>query len=158
MNGKGSISVPGILELKNVFFVDGLKVILTSISQICNDKCLIKFNHKECTICDNIGSVVVKGIRLEYTYYYMGDSSFLVYNRTSPSVEELWHEILGHLNHKLLKKISSLKIVRGFPPITTIIMVVEDFSRYSWVMFMREKSYGFVNLKILCIKLLNEKR
>lgn len=40
---KGSISSFGILELKEVHFVDGLKENLIIISQICDDMYLVKF-------------------------------------------------------------------------------------------------------------------
>ena len=38
-----------------------------------------------------------------------------------------------------------------------IMVIVDDFSRYIWVEFLREKSEAFEKLEILCNKLQNEK-
>ena len=38
-----------------------------------------------------------------------------------------------------------------------IIVIVDDFSRYTWVEFLREKSEACETLEILCKKLQNEK-
>lgn len=56
--GKQSISVPGILQLKDV---EVLKENLISISQICDNKCLVKSTHKDCTFYDSLGNILVKG-------------------------------------------------------------------------------------------------
>ena len=39
-----------------------------------------------------------------------------------------------------------------------IMVIVDDFSRYTWVEFLREKSEACEKLKILCKRLQNEKR
>ena len=38
-----------------------------------------------------------------------------------------------------------------------IVVVVDDFSRYSWVEFLREKLEAFKKMKKLCKRLQNEK-
>ena len=38
-----------------------------------------------------------------------------------------------------------------------IMVIVDDFSRYTWVEFLREKSEAYEKLEILCKKLQNEK-
>lgn len=84
--GKGSINALGITELKDVLFMDGLKANLISINKIIVKKYLVKFNHKDCTMYDNTRSVIVKGIRLEDSYYCVGDSPPLVCNIASLNV------------------------------------------------------------------------
>lgn len=118
--GKGSISAPRILELKNVLFVDVLKENLISISQICDEICLTKFNHKECTMYDSTKMVIVKRIKLKDKCYHMGDSRYLICNRNNINVEKLWHQILCHVNYKSLNKILSLEIVKGLNSITIL--------------------------------------
>lgn len=108
-----------IPELKNVLFKDDLKANLINISQLCNDKCLSKFNLKECTMYDSPRIFVVKGIKSECKCYCVSESFSLMCNITSLSVEELWNKKLGHVNYNLLKRISSLKTAKGFPLITT---------------------------------------
>ena len=38
-----------------------------------------------------------------------------------------------------------------------IMVMVDDFSRYTWVEFLREKSEAYEKLEILCKRLQNEK-
>lgn len=120
-----------------------------------------------------------------------------------------WHLRLGQLNYKLLKEISSLKIIKGLPFITTlphhvcslyqlskpskrhhnknkllsttrtlkllhmdmmsliwtasiggrkyILIIINNFFRYSRVLFLREKLEAFDKFKTICIKLQNKK-
>ena len=122
---------------------------------------------------------------------------------------KLWHERLGHLNYKSLKKLSDAGSIHGLPKIgkqisgvcgpcqygkqlkTThkvvqhtstskvvellhinligpmqvesiadkryIFVSVDDFSKFTWVYFIREKSDTFDSFKNLCLKLKNEK-
>lgn len=203
------ISASEMLELKDVLFVEGLKANLISISQICDNKYLVKFIHKECTMYDCFGNITVKAARSEDTCYFINNPSHVVCNRSSLSMEELQHQRLGYIDYKLLKKISSFKIVRVLHSITYqddpiygpcqlgkqsksphrknqylsikrplelfhmdlmgpiwmanigrrkyIIIVIDDFSRYTQVMFLREKFEALVNFKALCFKLQNEK-
>lgn len=68
---------------------------------------------------DNFKSVVVKGIMLGDNYLCIGASSFLICNRTSLSIEELWHQILDYVNYKMLNKISKFETIRGLSKITS---------------------------------------
>lgn len=117
--GKYSISVIGILDPKNVLFVDGLEVNLISISQLCDEPCLVKFINKECTVYDSTRNVVFKGIRLEDNCYCVGGFLYLVCNKTSLSVKEIQHKQLGNMNLKILKRILSLKTIKELISITT---------------------------------------
>lgn len=71
---KGYINAPRIPKLKNVLFVDSLKDNLINISQICDDRSLVQYIDKECTMYDSFGRVMVKGIKLEDKYYCDGDT------------------------------------------------------------------------------------
>lgn len=84
--GKFSINALGIPKFKDFLFVDGLKVKIISISQICDDKCFVKFIHKECIIYDNIGSAIIKCIKFEDNYYCIGDSLSLLCNKVNLSI------------------------------------------------------------------------
>jgi hypothetical protein len=42
--GKGTVSIPGMSQLKNVYLVDGLKTNLLSISQLCDNKHEVYFS------------------------------------------------------------------------------------------------------------------
>lgn len=71
--------------------MDGLKENFNRKIQIFEDKCLVKFTHKECTMYDNTRKIVVKGTRSKIKYYYVGNSPSLFWNKANLSIEELWH-------------------------------------------------------------------
>lgn len=182
--GKGSISAFEIPKFKYVFYVEGLKVNLINISQIYDNQYSVKLTQKECTMCDILGNIMVKGTISKDNFYCIGNPHEVVCNRLS--TKELWNQWLGHVNYKLLKKISSFNTIRNLPTITTflehvcglcqlekqskiqhlstmrplellymdligsmcstsiggrkyILVVVDNFSRYTWVMLLREK-------------------
>lgn len=139
----------------------------------------------------NLGNIMVKNTKSKDNCYCVGNISEVVCNKLSLSIEELWHQHFGHVNYKILKKISSLNIIICLPSITTmprhfcgpfqlgkqsksqykknqhlsimrpfallyidlmgplhtanidgrkyIMVVAVDFSRYIWVIFLREK-------------------
>ncbi|KAK2363076.1 hypothetical protein QL285_088090 [Trifolium repens] len=122
---------------------------------------------------------------------------------------KLWHQRLGHLNLKGMKKIVSKEAIRGLPKLKIVegsicgecqvgkqvhmshpmlqhqvtsrvlellhmdlmgpmqvesiggkryaFVVVDDFSRFTWVSFIREKSDTFDAFKELCLRLQREK-
>lgn len=80
-----------ILKLKDLLFVDGLEENLITIRQICEDKCLVKFNEKECIMCDIIVKVIIRIIKSEENCYCFGDSPSHICNRVSLGVEKLSH-------------------------------------------------------------------
>ena len=44
IKGKGTISLPGLPDITNVFYVEGLRVNLLSISQICDQDFMVLFS------------------------------------------------------------------------------------------------------------------
>lgn len=109
----------GVTKLKDVILFDGLKVNLISIIQICDDKCFMKLTHKKCTMFNNFGKVMVKGTKLYGNFYYACSYPSILYNRASLSNEELWHQILDHVNYMVLKKLTVFEYVKGLSNITT---------------------------------------
>ena len=45
---KGIISLPGLTDIANVLYVEGLKVNLLSISQICDQDFMVLFSKRKC--------------------------------------------------------------------------------------------------------------
>ena len=58
--GRGSLKVPSIPKLENVLLVDGLKVNLISISQLCNDNLFVRFTKESCLVTNNSTFYVLK--------------------------------------------------------------------------------------------------
>ena len=57
--GKGTVSIPSMSTLSNVFLVNGLKAILLSISQLCDSHHEVHFSLHDCVIVDKKGNTVL---------------------------------------------------------------------------------------------------
>ena len=100
---------------KDVWFVDGLKVNLLSISQICDNGLNVLFTKGECEILDVGGDCICVGIRTADNCYGITPSI----NHKCCSVKinqvDLWHQRLGHASHKQIEKISKCEAVLELP-------------------------------------------
>ena len=63
IKGKGIISLPGLPEIANVLYVEGLKVNLLSISQICDQDFMVLFSKGKCLVMDEFGKKLISGVR-----------------------------------------------------------------------------------------------
>ena len=61
--GKWTLDVDGLLRLKNVFYVEGLKANLIGISQLCDQKLIVKFTKNTCKVLNKSGEVLLEGSR-----------------------------------------------------------------------------------------------
>ncbi|KAG7599123.1 Zinc finger CCHC-type superfamily [Arabidopsis suecica] len=205
--GKGNIECDDQPSLINVYYVEGLKANLISISQMCDDGLKVIFTRIDCKAVDENGNIVLCGVHSGNNCYMWKASDVCL----SVSVYdlELWHKRLGHMNVQTLVKIVNAGVVRGVPKLSDkldavcsacnkgkqikvnhkkipeigskkilelihmdlmgpvqvesvngkkyIFVLVDDFSRYTWVRFLREKSEAVESFKILALQLQNEK-
>ena len=203
--GKGTVEIPGLPLLKDVFYIKGLKANLLSITQIYDKDLLIQFSKKGCIIIDEEGIQVLKGNRTTDNYYGVVPTAPISCRSARVDMLELWHHRIGHASFKQVAKVSKLEAVEGLPKfgkvekticgacqmgkqtkashhkvnviITSrclellhvdlmgpkrteslgvkryIMVIVDDFSGYTWIEFLREKSKACKKLKILCKRL-----
>ncbi|CAM8997413.1 unnamed protein product [Rhodiola kirilowii] len=193
--GCGTLKVPDLPVLKDTLLVEGLKVNLISISQLCDGGYHVKFTHNSCHVLDKDGGILMKGSRAANNCYLIGstgtDSSTACLSSQADEMS-LWHRRLGHLNLKTLKKLGSSELIRGMPnvkgnpdvvcgecqigkqtkashpkvsqistsrplelihmdlmgPMQTesyggkkyVLVCVEDFTRFTWTRFLRDKT------------------
>uniref|UniRef100_A0A0D3BLB0 CCHC-type domain-containing protein n=1 Tax=Brassica oleracea var. oleracea TaxID=109376 RepID=A0A0D3BLB0_BRAOL len=90
----GITSRPDVPKLSNVYFVEGLKANLISVSQLCDEGLEVIFNSKECRAVDARNNVVL---------------------RAAESKLDLWHKKLGHMNTNGLFRLVNAEVVRGVP-------------------------------------------
>ncbi|KAK2410100.1 putative mitochondrial protein [Trifolium repens] len=210
--GIGDLINHGQPNLENVLLVKGLTANLISISQLCDQGMKVNFTKSECLVNNEEGQLVLRGTRSkDNCYLWMPQEEALTSTClvTTEDEVQLWHQKMGHLNLKGMKKVISLEAIRGIPKLrivegkvcgecqigkqvrmshpmlehqTTskvlellhmdlmgpmqveslggkryILVVVDDFSRYTWVNFIREKSDAFDVFKELCIQIQREK-
>ncbi|CAL8138375.1 unnamed protein product [Prunus armeniaca] len=211
--GKGTVCIPGLPELKNVRFVEGLTSNLISVSQLCDDGIVeVRFSKHGCKIIGKGGNEIVSVARSRDNCFCIdgvNDAKEIVCNKVVNETSILWHQRLGHVNFRDLHKLSKRELVSGLPkleksdehvcegcqlgkqirvshkkvkhiqtnviielvhmdlvgPIQTvslggkkyILVMVDDFSRFTWVSFLREKSETFQRFKSVCHLLQKEK-
>ncbi|KAG7540628.1 Zinc finger CCHC-type [Arabidopsis thaliana x Arabidopsis arenosa] len=207
IRGKGNIECDDQPSLINVYYVEGLKENLISISQLCDDGLKVILTRTDCQAVDENGNTVLCGVRSGNNCYMWKASDICL--SVSVNDLELWHKRLGHMNVQTLIKIVNAGVVRGVPKLAEklesvcsvcnkgmqikvnykkvpeietkkvlelihidlmgpvqmesingkkyIFVLVDDFSRYTWVQFLREKSEAVESFKILALQLQNEK-
>ncbi|GJS62019.1 retrovirus-related pol polyprotein from transposon TNT 1-94 [Tanacetum coccineum] len=132
------------ITITKVEHVSGLAFNLVSVGQLCDDDCVVSFTKVDCTISKN-GKTLAIGHRRNGLYTCkLGDNSkqqiwhtFMVDNST------LWHRRLGHAN---------MRESRGN---FYTLMIVDDHSNYTWVVFVESKDDVLEKFKILCKRLEN---
>ena len=107
------MSVPGLLKLRDVLLIDGLKANLIRISQLCDQNLFVNFIKDKCIIIYRISNTSWKGNRLSDNYYILASLNTclnMVHNDTS-----LWHRWMGHVNHNNLKETIDVEAIKGVP-------------------------------------------
>ena len=69
MVSKGTLNVPGLPNLTDVWLVEGMKANLISISQLCDHELFVRFNTKQCLVVDESDTCVIEGVRLTDNCY-----------------------------------------------------------------------------------------
>jgi hypothetical protein len=210
--GIGKLINNGLPKLDNVLLVKGLTANLISIRQLCDQGMKVNFTQSECLVTDEKGEVIMRVTRSKdncYLWVSHNEEAHLSSCLLSEEDEvKLWHQKLGHLNLKGMKKAISVEAIRGLPKLNIVednicgechigkqtrmshpklqhqvtskvlellhmelmrpmqveslggnryvFVVVDDFSRFTWVNFIREKSDTFNVFKDLCIQLQRE--
>ncbi|CAM8904970.1 unnamed protein product [Rhodiola kirilowii] len=118
--GCGTLKVSDLPVLKDTLLVEGLKVNLLSIGQLCDSGHHVKFTHNSCQVIDKDGGTLMKGSRAARNCYLIGSTGTVASPACLSSQADemsLWHRRLGHLNLKTLKKLCSSGLIRGIPNI-----------------------------------------
>ncbi|PNX99239.1 gag-pol polyprotein, partial [Trifolium pratense] len=161
IKGIGKLSGPDLPSLDNVLLVEGLTANLISISQLCDQGLNVSFNNSEC-IVSNKDQEVMKGSRSKDNCYLWQSqkNQGVTCMMTKEDETKLWHQKLGHLNLKSMNKIITEEANRGLPNLKIEEgkicgeCQIDDYSRYTWVRFIREKSDDV--FKELCLLIQKE--
>ena len=115
IRGIGTVDILGLPVFEDVWYVDGLKANLLSISQICDNGLNVLFTKYECEILDGRGDCMCIGVRTTENCYGMTPSISNKCFSVKINQVDLWHQRLGHASHKQLEKISKCDTVIGLP-------------------------------------------
>ena len=115
IRGIGTVNILGLPVFEDVWYVDGLKENLLSISQICDNGLNILFTKYECEILDGGGDWMCVGVKTVDNCYGLTPSISNKCFIAKIDQVDLWHQRLGHASHKQLEKISKYDAVVGLP-------------------------------------------
>ena len=104
-----------LLVFEDVWYVDGLKENLLSISQICDNGLNVLFSKYECEILNGGGDYMCVGVRTTDNCYSLTPSISNKCFSAKIDQVDLWHQRLRHASHKQLEKISKCDAVIGLP-------------------------------------------
>ncbi|CAM8951089.1 unnamed protein product [Rhodiola kirilowii] len=117
---KGTLNVPGMPHLDDVYWVDGLKANLISISQLCDGRNQVQFTRNSCQVYDKHGVCVMEGDPASNNCYLLSRATTpaaitCMVSRTDEV--HLWHQRLGHINFRSLKLLVNERLLKGIPNI-----------------------------------------
>ena len=124
IKGKGIFSLLRLPDIANVIYVEGLRVNLLSISQICDQDFMILFSKGKCLIMDEFGKKLISGVcTLDKCYGLVSDADIVCNSIHLPN-EDLWHQRMGHVSYKHLLIMYKHKSVLGIPKLNRVSNVV----------------------------------
>ena len=91
IKGKGIISLPGLPDIANVLYVEGMKVNLLSISQICDQDFMVLFSKGKCLVMDDSRKKLINGVHTLDNCYGLVSNADIVCNSICLPNENLWH-------------------------------------------------------------------
>ncbi|GJU07744.1 retrovirus-related pol polyprotein from transposon TNT 1-94 [Tanacetum coccineum] len=164
--GYGNL-VQGKVTIKRVYYVEGLNHNLFSVGQFCDADLEVAFWKSTCYIRDLKGNDLLTGSRGINLYSItLQDTSttnpICLMAKASSSQAWLWHRRLSHLNFDTINLLLKYDIVTGLPKLkfvrdhlcsscelgkakqtfngnNYVLVIVDDYSRYTWTHFLRSK-------------------
>ena len=124
IKGKGVISRPGLPDITNILYVEGLRVNMLSISQICDQDFMVLFLKGKCLVMDESGKKLISGVHTLHNCYSLVPNADIVCNSIRLPNEDLWHHRIGHASYKHLSIVSKHESILGIPKLRRVSNVV----------------------------------
>ncbi|KAL8105243.1 hypothetical protein AgCh_029148 [Apium graveolens] len=137
--GYGNINLGNVI-IETVALVSGIKHNLLSVSQICDRGYHVDFFEEHCEVVSNsTGKVVLKGYSHVFALYGLCDSCQKAKQRkssfkskTESSILEPYHQL--HVD--LFGPVNVMSIAKK----KYAMVIVDEFTRYTWVYFLHKKN------------------
>ncbi|GJX56833.1 retrovirus-related pol polyprotein from transposon TNT 1-94 [Tanacetum coccineum] len=171
----------GKILITRVYFVEGLGHNLFSVGQFCDSDLEVASRRNTCFVRNLEGVDLLKGNRTTNLYtinlYEMASASLIcLMARATYTKSWLWHQRLSHLNFDTIKDLAKNDLVTGLPKFKyhkehlcpsceqgkskrtshlpkPVLVIVDDYSRYSWVHFLRSKDEAPKEIKTFLKKI-----
>nr|GFA16025.1 retrovirus-related Pol polyprotein from transposon TNT 1-94 [Tanacetum cinerariifolium] len=144
--------VQGNVTINRVYYVEGLNHNLFSVGQFCNADLEVAFRKSTCFVRDLQGNDLLTGNHGSDLYIISIQEStsstpLCLMAKAIPTQAWLWHRRLSHLNFDYINLLSKKDIIIGLPKLKVasingkkyILVIVDDYSRYTWTLFLRSK-------------------
>nr|GEW36616.1 hypothetical protein [Tanacetum cinerariifolium] len=145
--------VQGAVTIKWVYYVEGLNHNLFFVAQFCDADLEVAFRKSTCYIRDLKGNDLLTGSRGTDLYSITlqdtnSSNPICLMAKATSSQAWLWHRRLSHLNFDTINLLSKNDIVVGLPKLKFVkdingkryvLVIVDDYSRYTWTHFLRSK-------------------
>nr|GEU78654.1 blue copper protein-like [Tanacetum cinerariifolium] len=138
--GYGDYKIGNVTILR-VYFVEGLGHNLFSMGQFCDSYLEVAFRQHTCFIRNLDGVDLLTGFRGNNLYTLslkdmMASSPICFLSKASKTKSWLWHRRLSHLNFGAINHLARQGSVNGKK---YILVIVDDYSRFTWVKCSRSK-------------------
>ena len=120
IKGKGTISLLRLSDISNMPYVEGLKVNLLSISQICDQDFMVLFSKGKCLVLNESGKKFISNVRTLDNCYRLVPNADIVCNSIRFPNEDLWHQRIGHASYKHLSIVSKYELILGIPKLSRV--------------------------------------
>nr|GFA55272.1 hypothetical protein [Tanacetum cinerariifolium] len=137
--------VIGSMMIKRVYYVEGLCHNLFSVGQFYDKGLKVAFLNSACFVRNENGVDFLTGDRSSNLYTISlneiaSNSSSYLLAKASSSQSWLWHQRLSHLNFATINNLVKNNLVReSMNGKRYVLVVVDDFSWYTWVFFLHSK-------------------
>ncbi|GJY41499.1 retrovirus-related pol polyprotein from transposon TNT 1-94 [Tanacetum coccineum] len=158
--GYGDYQIGNVM-ISRVYYVEGLGHNLFLVGQFCDSDLKVSFHKHTCYVHYFKGVDLLKGSRVLSLYTMsleeiMQSSPICLLSKASKTKSWLWHRRLSHFNFGTINDLSKQGLVRGLPKLNYqkdhlpmriesingnkyILVIVDDYSRFTWVKFLRSK-------------------
>ncbi|GJR89917.1 gag-pol polyprotein, partial [Tanacetum coccineum] len=132
--------------ISKVYYMEGLGHNLFSVRQFCDSDLEVAFKKHSCYVRDTDGVDLIKGSRGSNLYTIlvedmMKSSPIFLPSKASKNKLWLWHRRLNHLNFSTINDFARKDLVRvqTINEKKYILVIIDDYSRFTWVKFLRSK-------------------
>nr|GEV32446.1 hypothetical protein [Tanacetum cinerariifolium] len=137
------------IMINRVYYVEGLNHNLFSVGQFCDADLKVAFMKSTCFVRDLQGNYLLTGNHGSDLYIISLQEStsstpLCLIAKALPTQAWLWHRRLSHLNFDYINLLSKKDVVISLPKLNIngkkyILVIVDDYSRYTWTLFLRSK-------------------
>ncbi|PHT81584.1 hypothetical protein T459_14599 [Capsicum annuum] len=156
------------IKLQDVYHVPGLKKNLVYVPQITNSGKYELFGPIDVKVLENVkeisANIIFTGER-KGSLLFMSTGEAYVKKTSQTDSAVIWHAWLGHVDYQMLQQISSRKssnqrnvlfelvhtdlmgptITPSYSIYRCVMVLVDDYSRFTWVKVLKEKSEAYLN-------------